>query len=99
MGSCQPLQGTPDTGNRTGHGVPVGVPTARVKRTSKPSMKRPATPTRTNSPMPVKCPAGSPCLMGLLVLTPVLVWAYWSGLGEVAEHWATDPQYSHGYLV
>jgi exosortase len=28
-----------------------------------------------------------------------LVWAYWSTLGEMAERWSHDPQYSHGYLV
>jgi exosortase len=38
-------------------------------------------------------------LIGLLTLTPALIWAYWSGLGEVAEQWFTDPKYSHGLLV
>jgi exosortase len=28
-----------------------------------------------------------------------LLWAYWTTLGEAAERWAHDPQYSHGYLV
>ena len=28
-----------------------------------------------------------------------VVWAYWKTLGEAAEKWANDPQYSHGYLV
>jgi exosortase len=28
-----------------------------------------------------------------------LLWAYWPTLGEMAERWARDPQYSHGYLV
>ena len=32
------------------------------------------------------------------VLT-LAVWAYWTTLAEAAEHWAHDPQYSHGYLV
>jgi exosortase len=38
-------------------------------------------------------------VIGLVALTVGLIWAYWTGLGEVAERWATDPQYSHGYLV
>lgn len=29
----------------------------------------------------------------------VVVWAYWSTLTEIAERWAGDPQYSHGFLV
>jgi exosortase len=28
-----------------------------------------------------------------------VLWAYWSPLGQAAERWAHDPQYSHGYLV
>jgi exosortase len=28
-----------------------------------------------------------------------LVWAYWSTLVELAGTWASNPQYSHGYLV
>jgi exosortase len=27
------------------------------------------------------------------------VWAYWTTLVELAQRWAADPQYSHGYLV
>jgi exosortase len=27
------------------------------------------------------------------------MWAYWTALGEAAERWAHDAQYSHGYLV
>ena len=26
-------------------------------------------------------------------------WAYWTTLGDMAQRWAHDPQYSHGYLV
>src|SRR5438445_11111040 len=26
-------------------------------------------------------------------------WAYWTTLGDTAQRWADDPQYSHGYLV
>ena len=28
-----------------------------------------------------------------------LLWAYWAPLGQAADRWAHDPQYSHGYLV
>jgi exosortase len=34
-------------------------------------------------------------LAALLCLT----WVYWPTLGEMAQRWARDPQYSHGYLV
>lgn len=27
------------------------------------------------------------------------IWAYWTTLTAMAERWATDPQYSHGFLV
>jgi exosortase len=27
------------------------------------------------------------------------LWAYWTTLAETARQWASDPQYSHGYLV
>src|SRR5271166_963772 len=37
-------------------------------------------------------------LVALLAVASVL-WSYWSTLGEVAERWSIDPQYSHGYLV
>jgi exosortase len=29
----------------------------------------------------------------------LIVWAYWTTLGNLAEAWATSAQYSHGYLV
>jgi len=28
-----------------------------------------------------------------------VLWSYWTTLGEAAERWSIDPQYSHGYLV
>jgi exosortase len=33
------------------------------------------------------------------VLGAGILWAYWPTLAEIAERWATDPRYSHGYLV
>jgi exosortase len=47
----------------------------------------------------VGCSVARASWIGLLTLTPALIWAYWGDLSEVAERWATDPQYSHGYLV
>jgi exosortase len=38
----------------------------------------------------------------LLVCAAVVgcfTWAYWTPLAEMAQRWARDPQYSHGYLV
>jgi exosortase len=39
----------------------------------------------------------------LAVLLPLasacVLWAYWTTLGDAAERWSVDPQYSHGYLV
>jgi exosortase len=29
----------------------------------------------------------------------VVLWSFWPALGEMADKWRTDPQYSHGYLV
>jgi exosortase len=41
-----------------------------------------------------------PTFLGALVLAgAALVWAYWTTLVDLAERWAGDPQYSHGYLV
>ncbi len=41
-----------------------------------------------------------PLLLGVLaVLAAVITWAYWSTFTGMAERWASDPQYSHGYLV
>lgn len=36
---------------------------------------------------------------GLLAGAGATLWAYWTTLGEAAQRWAHDPQYSHGYLV
>ena len=48
--------------------------------------------------------AGRPAnhLSLLLVCAAVVgcfAWAYWTPLAEMAQRWARDPQYSHGYLV
>jgi exosortase len=37
--------------------------------------------------------------LGVVALGLCLLWAYWPTLGILADRWATDPQYSHGYLV
>jgi exosortase len=37
--------------------------------------------------------------LGLLAGVGAALWSYWTTLGEVAQRWAHDPQYSHGYLV
>jgi exosortase len=36
--------------------------------------------------------------LAAVVLLAVL-WAHWTTLGDMAQRWAHDPQYSHGYLV
>ena len=33
------------------------------------------------------------------ILLVAIVWSYWPTLAELAERWAVDPQYSHGFLV
>src|SRR5262249_23078367 len=42
--------------------------------------------------------AQSVCVASLAALL-CLAWVYWPTLGEMAQRWARDPQYSHGYLV
>jgi exosortase len=41
----------------------------------------------------------TPVLASVGLFLAVVLWAYWSALGDVTERWATDPQYSHGFLV
>ncbi len=38
-------------------------------------------------------------LFALAVVAAGLVWAHWPAMEEMAQRWARDPQYSHGYLV
>lgn len=38
-------------------------------------------------------------LASTAVAFAVVAWAYWTTLADVVERWATDPQYSHGFLV
>src|SRR5438105_15324023 len=33
------------------------------------------------------------------IVLMVLVWSYWTTLTAMADRWAGDPQYSHGFLV
>jgi exosortase len=37
--------------------------------------------------------------VGLLASLAACLWAFWTTLGDAAQRWAHDPQYSHGYLV
>ncbi len=36
---------------------------------------------------------------GLAAIGPILLWAYWPTLSDIADRWQTDPQYSFGYVV
>ncbi|HLJ10424.1 MAG TPA: exosortase/archaeosortase family protein [Planctomycetaceae bacterium] len=38
-------------------------------------------------------------IIAFAVLAAGLVWGYWSTLGVMAQKWAHDPQYSHGWIV
>src|SRR5207249_3993641 len=38
-------------------------------------------------------------LLALPVSLVCLFWAYWPVLRDMSDRWASDPQYSHGYLV
>jgi exosortase len=40
-----------------------------------------------------------PFVTALGVLSTALIWSYWSTLATVADRWAHDPRYSHGYFV
>ncbi len=37
--------------------------------------------------------------IALALLGLCLAWSYWPTLGDLADRWAHDPQYSHGYFV
>ncbi len=38
-------------------------------------------------------------LLAACALLAALLWSYWTTLAEMADRWAHDPQYSHGFLV
>src|SRR5262245_54538096 len=40
-----------------------------------------------------------PLLLATFAALASVVWAYWNTLLDIGEKWATDPQYSHGFLV
>jgi exosortase len=40
-----------------------------------------------------------PWALGLLLLGPLVLWAYWDSLGEMADKWLYKPEYFHGFLV
>ena len=44
-------------------------------------------------------PSPRPRLVATLAVLGAVVWAYWGTLADISEKWATDPQYSHGFLV
>ena len=50
--------------------------------------------TPSNHALPQSQPWGSVALAAA-----GLLWAYWSTLGVLSEHWTADPLYSHGFLV
>ena len=44
-----------------------------------------------------RLPGASTLSVGAVAAICVL-WAYWTTLGDAAERWSIDPQYSHGLL-
>ena len=44
-------------------------------------------------------PAASVAVLIVGVLAAATLWSYWPTLGQLAERWWIDPQYSHGFLV
>ena len=59
----------------------------------------PAVTSATAPPSPQPPATGGSKGLGAAVLLALVVWAYWTTLVDIAERWATDPQYSHGFLV
>ena len=47
----------------------------------------------------ISSPYPRPLLLTALAALVAVVWAYWGTLADIGEKWATDPQYSHGFLV
>ncbi len=57
-------------------------------------------PEGSGTPSAVPAPAiNSGKLIAIAALLPLLLWSYWTTFVEIGERWATDPQYSHGFLV
>lgn len=44
-------------------------------------------------------PRSSSACLAVCALGGIWFWAYWPTLAQIAERWATNPMYSHGYLV
>jgi len=53
----------------------------------------------THALTPVRSNRVAYALAVLALPVTVLLWAYWTTLAEVTQAWASDAQYSHGYLV
>jgi exosortase len=43
--------------------------------------------------------SGASLIAAVIALSAILFWSYWPTFIELADRWAIDPQYSHGYLV
>src|SRR5262249_55754813 len=83
---------TPPTPRRAGGaGPPAG-------RRPGPAGGRPAT-EKDAMTLPSPPPRPRLLLAGLAAPLAVVLWAYWPTLAETQRTWATNPQYSHGYLV
>jgi exosortase len=48
---------------------------------------------------PPEPPVRGPSVLTIALLALVIGWAYWPILAQMAGKWASDPQYSHSYLV
>ncbi len=44
-------------------------------------------------------PPPAAALVTVGILAVATLWSYWTTLGQLAERWWIDPQYSHGFLV
>ncbi len=67
-----------------------------------PGSRAPSASVSSGSPLPemaVPAASGKAALMVAALALLVMLWAYWPVLVEVADGWANNPLYSHGYLV